>query len=613
MRRSTLLGLFIPALFLACGSERSGAGIGGKSGVESGGGGGGSAGQDATSAAGAAGVADTADGSAGDGNFCGIGGPCIYYRENFDTAACAPGWHLQTWWRCGEPDRVLQPPAKSPESALISLGAGPDGPYAGVASSPAIDLSLAGQPLLEFYLSMKTTRTDQLASGHPFVSGLKVRARVGEEVFELPHVDPIYTGYQMWSESLEYGFARHRVDLSAFSGKVIRLDFEFDSEYEAGDFVMLDDVSVYDASLVPSIPESLAVPRCEPKTTRCAVHLAQVCSQNGTWQTTEDCPYICTEGGSCGGSCRPFESTCDPAHPGTRLVCEGSGLAEVAQTCLDECAAGHCRGVYFDEGFEGPSAPPGWILAGDWAIAPAPGLAPVLVSEDGSTLAGRLTQAMTSRKFADDFAQTPELDLTSATEPVLHFLGYMYTEPGRSGFDVWARSDATAGEWQLLTPEYPDYDGTVNGNAAWSGLWLTFRDAQVDLTQFVGQKLSLRFALASDGTNQGDASVYIEHASVMERPLVPLAIEIPFPSRFYAVTDQPFSATLHAFGGSSRAQWSIVSRTDADWLSIDAQTGTLSGVPSSTDPKLASITVRVEEPGVKRANFSELGLEIEVD
>ena len=91
-----------------------------------------------------------------------------------------------------------------------------------------------------------------------------------------------------------------------------------------------------------------------------------------------------------------------------------------------------------------------------------------------------------------------------------------------------------------------------------------------------------------------------------------MAIEVPTPSRFSAVTNEAFSATLHAIGGSSRAIWSIVARTDADWLSLDAKTGILSGVPGSGDANLASITVRIEEPDVK-ANFAELGFEVQVD
>ncbi len=122
-------------------------------------------------------------------------------------------------------------------------------------------------------------------------------------------------------------------------------------------------------------------------------------------------------------------------------------------------------------------------------------------------------------------------------------------------------------------------------------------------TRFAGHKISLRFALASDGTNQGDASVYIDRAAVLERALVPLAIQVPSPGVFSATVDQPFSETLQAIGGSSRAVWSIVARTNADWLSLDAATGMLSGTPSSSDAKLASITVRIEEPGVESELF----------
>jgi hypothetical protein len=600
VRWSKLPWLVFLLLLLECGSQQSG-GAAAVAGADGG----------SEPTAGAAGAAVSTDGDAGSGEFCGNGGRCVYYRENFDTSECAPGWQLQGWWRCGEPEAVLQPPANSPANVIVTWGAGPDGPYLGVASSPAIDLSLAGHPILEFYLAMRAARNLELANGRPFVSGLRVRARVGEEVFELPNVDPIYTGFQMWSESLIYYFAPHRVDLSAFSGKVIHLDFEFVSDYDAGDYVLIDDVSVFDASLVPTAPESLAVPRCSPKATRCAERLAQVCSQSGTWQTAEDCPYICTDGGICGGVCRPYESSCDPAQAGTRLVCEGSGLAKVAQACFAGCVENDCRGVYLDEGFEGPSAPTGWILAGDWRIAEAPGLAPVQLPEDGSSLAGTLTQVQASRTYEANFAQSPQLDLTGATEPVLHFLAYVRTESGKSGFNVWVRPEGERAEFELLMPEYPAYDQTVRGVAAWSGYFPVFQDFQADLTRFSGQRVTVRFAMASDGTNQGGANVSIDRASVKDRALVQLKIELPFPSLFYAVTDEAFSASLRATGGSSRAIWSIVARTDADWVSIDSTTGTLSGVPSSSDAKLASLTVRIEEPDVK-ANFSELAIEIEV-
>ena len=550
-------------------------------------------------------------GSASSGGFCGNGGPCVYYRENFDTDVCAPGWLLQGKWRCGEPEAIVQPRANSPAHVIASQGAGSDGPYLGVASSPPIDLSLAGQPMLEFYVSMKATRDVDLPNGHQYVSGLSVRARVGEELFDLPNVDPIYTGHQMWSESLPARFARHRIDLSAFSGKIINLDFEFDNQEESGDYVLIDDVSVYDASLVPATPESLAVPRCAPQTTRCAERLAQVCSMSGTWQTQQDCPYICTAGGSCGGSCRPYESSCDPAHSNRRFVCQGSGLSQARQTCLQECAAGVCRGVYLDEGFEGPTAPPRWFLTGDWAIANAPPLTWIFAPEDGSSLAARLEEAQTSREYAGDFAQSPEIDLTNATEPVLHFIAGTRTEAGKSGFDVWARSDGD-GEFKLLIPEYPAYDGSVSGVANWSAYWLLERHFQVDLTQFAGHRISLRFALASDGTNGGSSEVYIDRATVEERAVVPLDIDTASPPKpFSAIKNEPFSTTLHAMGGSSRAIWSIVARTDADWLSIDPTTGTLSGVPGSSAANIALVTVRIEEPDVP-ANFAELEFEVDV-
>ncbi len=129
-----------------------------------------------------------------------------------------------------------------------------------------------------------------------------------------------------------------------------------------------------------------------------------------------------------------------PAHPGTRLVCEGSGRAEVPQICLDECAAGHCRGVYSDEGFEA-QRPARLDLGGRLGDRPGARNRAGAPAEDGRSLAARLTQVETSRDYASNFAQSPELDLTSATEPVLHFLAYLLTETGKSGFNVWVRSD----------------------------------------------------------------------------------------------------------------------------------------------------------------------------
>ena len=542
-------------------------------------------------------------GDGGSGQLCNSATTCLYFSEDFEKD-CAAGWALNGIWICREPETV-KAAARSGANVLSSWGKETGAPtYVGVATSPVIDLSLAGQPLLEFYSSMDTTRI-----GNAYRSGLRVRVRVGETVFELPHADPIYTGNGMWSET-SWNFSRHRLDLSEFSGKLISLEFEFTSASGPSEYVQLDDITIYDASLIPATTESPAVPRCSRDAKRCKERLAQVCSMSGTWQTAEECPFVCVDG-SCGGVCRPYEASCDAGDPKTRLVCASSGLERLPQSCAEGCGEGRCRGVYMDEGFDGASAPPNWLLTGDWAVGQVTfDKIFVLAAEGGNCLGtGFMGAHGANREYAENFAQTPWIDLSAATAPVLEFLTYLYSEPQKDGFNVWVRSVAGA-DFELLSPESPPYDGSIKGVEAWSGLKsFSFHRFEADLSRFVGKRIQLRFALASDGANQ-HRGVFIERASVRDTTLVPLEIELPSQPDLQAFPGTPFKYTLRATGGSSRARWSIVDAQNADWLSLDATTGVLFGMPDEANVGVARFIARIEEPGVSKS--AELEVQVEV-
>jgi len=538
-------------------------------------------------------------GACADDQPCGSVGPCtIYYEEDFD-AGCPSGWTLGGDWQCGVPSGAGPGAALSGANVLATqLG----GNYntnqsytVAMAASPPIDLTAASQPVLGFWAWVDT-------EGSTFDGfNVKVTSDAGSTYVRPLAVDPAYPltidGQKAWGGHRgTFGFEQYMVDLSAYVGDVIQVALSFRSDavvvYPG---VYVDNVMVFDASLVPTSVSSPAVPRCTVSQSRCVGNVSQTCSANATWQTTDVCPFICSGTGSCTGECSPGTFRCDPNQPDVRQACDDTATWLDQMTCSDGCSSGTCNGQYLVEGFELGCPPIGWTLSGDWQCGvptSGPNAAATGVNVIATQLAGNYSANQT---YAGCAAELPPIDLSAAIDPLLRFVAYVDTEGSSyDGFNLKASTDGGS-TFQPISAVTPAYGLTVGGESAWGGHQqsLGYQDFEADLSAFVGETVILRFAFRSDFTVQYPG-VYVDDVSVIERGLDPLAITtVTLPD---AYSNNTYDATLTKTGGSSVSLWEIVGGTNIAWMTIDPATGALGGTPSASEIGPASVTIRVSEP-----------------
>ncbi|HEY3498022.1 MAG TPA: hypothetical protein VGK73_25160 [Polyangiaceae bacterium] len=545
-------------------------------------------------------------GEAGEGtppNGCGPEDPCPYFLDDFEHCS-ASGWLLQGDWRCGIPAED-RPEARSGSRVLATKLEGnysPDQAYAvAVAATPPIDLSGAHQPVLEFYAWLMAEAN---------WDGFNVKVEVSGSRIQPLATDPAYAwtiaGQEAWSSDLSFaGYQRYLVDLSGFVGETIRviLSFRSDASIEFPG-VVVDDLSVFEASQLPPDFESPAVPRCTPGSGRCLEATPQLCAATRTWSTAEECPFVCTDGGVCAGECRAGQARCTGA--GVRQLCAETGFFEDAETCLDGCEGSLCNGDTFAESFEAECPPAGWALALDWQCGVPEVVGPPAARTGRHVIATQIAGLYHDNlKFELAHAQMPPLDLGGMSDPRLEFWAYVDTEVGRDGFNVWISTESEP-EFRLLTQVSPAYDGIVPSatySAAWSGDHASegYRRFVADLSAFTGQTVTVRFGFSSD-FNVPRPGVYIDDVKLREAAYYPLSI--PAVPALLAGTGAPFNLELEREGGSHFARWSIVSGTNADWLSIDPSTGRLSGTAGPDNVGDVRVKVEVTEPSLP-ANRAE--------
>jgi hypothetical protein len=182
--------------------------------------------------------------------------------------------------------------------------------------------------------------------------------------------------------------------------------------------------------------------------------------------------------------------------PGTYSIIVGH--AEEVEVDLAVTLAPIDPGLYYFEEFNGE--PAGWTLSGAWEQGvptgaggtPSPDAGGCIATVIGGTYPANMT-------FANDYAQTPSIDLRGARAPVLRFRSWLRTAAWGDGMHVEVSTDGGA-RWTVINPPgmTPPYDGTVGGARVWWGEHGTWSDFSVPLSAYVGQVVSLRFAAFSD-------------------------------------------------------------------------------------------------------------------
>jgi cysteine-rich repeat protein len=254
------------------------------------------------------------------------------------------------------------------------------------------------------------------------------------------------------------------------------------------------------------------------------------------------------------------------------------------------------------EGFES-GCPAGWTFGGDWECG-TPTSGPNAAYGGANCIATDLAGPYSnSQAWATAVADSPVIDLSTAAAPHVRFHGWVDTEGSTyDGFNLKVSTDCV--NYTLVTDVSVPYNLTVNGEDAWGGNQSAqgWREVTADLSAYAGQSVCLRFAFRSDSSGTY-AGVYIDEVMIIEGLNIPIQITStsPLPD---AKVNAPYAHTLTRTGGSPAAQWSIVGGTNHAWLSIDPNTGELTGTPAPGDSGAGSVTVHVEEPTLP-SNFDE--------
>jgi Immune inhibitor A-like, MAM domain len=392
---------------------------------------------------------------------------------------------------------------------------------------------------------------------------------------------------------------------------------------------------------------------CDPGTGMCVSQLDA--GQDG--QSCVDLNDLCAvsstcSAGVCGGGspkdCSPLNSGClEGVCNATNGLCEtqgapqgtlctnGIGVCEVgacdaAQACVassvtdttpcddldvctssDQCTAGSCGGTaipmclppaYLLEDFEAcPLA--GWTLAAEWECG-APSLVGPVAAFSGSGLIGTDLDDLydSLQSYATAYAQTPPIDLTSATAPVLAYQHWLDTEGSvYDGYHVEVSTDGGS-NFSVITNVTPAYPLIIDGQPAYGGSALMWQPVTVDLSAYVGQSVILRLAFRSDGSVT-QSGVYVDELQVIEADQLPVTIatmSVPDGSQ-----DAAYSAPLSVGGGSGNGSWTIQGGSNVGWLAINGSTGELSGTPGGGDVGPVTVIVRYEDAS-NPANFDEV-------
>lgn len=400
---------------------------------------------------------------------------------------------------------------------------------------------------------------------------------------------------------------------------------------------------------------------CEPATGKCVgvpdpnkddapcVLTGDLCTTNRTCEAgqcgggnAKDCSAL--DGGCQVGMCDPNNGICVPAPAPIGTVCtEGLhecdvGKCDLKGTCVassapdgvacndhnacsqaDECLTGACGGtsipgcvLYLHEGFE--SCPNGWTFGGDWECGKPKNVGPLEANTGDGVIATQIAGVYhVSQSYGTSVADSPAIDLTQATNPVVSFWAWDHTEGGT--FDGWNLKVSINGgqTFTQVTTVTPAQTLTIASQPAWGGNHSMegWQHYSADLTAYAGQPVILRFAFRSDGATVFPG-VYIDDVTVAEPQESPLFITTSSPLMdVYA--EMVYSAQIVKVGGTSNAVWSIKpGGVNAGWLAIDPATGMLSGTPTAADVGPVSVTVHVEEPMLP-SNFADRTLTFTVN
>ncbi|HEY0838898.1 MAG TPA: choice-of-anchor J domain-containing protein [Vulgatibacter sp.] len=475
------------------------------------------------------------------------------------------------------------------------------------ADSPDIDLTDAIEPKLSFWAWVRTEG--------PSWDIFNVKISRDGGPFLMPAastVSPPYNGNAAnengWGGSLAT-WRKYTIDLTAFEGSTIRIRFAFRSDGGGNDAgVYVDDLVVANPNLeplsivtnqLPNAVETRAYPTFALKRSG-GTPISEWSISGGSnqgWLSIDPATGVLS-GMPTAGDVGPVTLIVRIEQPGFPM-----NFAEKTYTFEVEPLV---PGLYLNEKFGICTA---WALRSSWQCGnPTAASGPSACRSPGGCLSPSLAGNYSDNlNWADTHATSPELDLTTAVEPKLEFFAWVWTEGASwDAFNVKISQDGGAFVLPTAAQVTPAYTSSSPGENSWGGNLSTsgWRKYTVDISQYVGSTIRVRFAFRTDGSGNTYPGVFIDDLRIFEPDANPLAIMTSsLPSGFPSV---PWSAQLAKDGGTTASVWSIVS--GPAWMQIDP-TGRLFGTPPAMGTE--TVTVRVEEPS-NPGNFAEATLSVDI-
>ncbi|WP_157370366.1 choice-of-anchor J domain-containing protein [Vulgatibacter incomptus] len=521
-----------------------------------------------------------------------LGSNVLYYS---DFESDCSSWTLGGEWQCGIPSNVGPSAPVSGERLLatkLTSNYSNDQSYAtNVATSRPIDLTQAVHPKLRFWGWYKTESC---------CDGFNVKVSTnGTTYTQLTSVEPAYTnfidGQNAWSGDSS-GWKQFTLDLRAYAGQTVRLQFSFRSDgssVDAGAYI--DDLMIIEGALDPISLVATGLPDAHFGSRYVSGFARRGGSRQAVWSivsgTNHEWLSIDPVTGNISGM--PPDPSSGPVELRVRVQ-EPTLPSNSAEGDFSFAIIGVPRdpNLHFAEDFSNCLA--GWTFNPDWQCGTPTTVGPSACHSApgciGTNLSGNYRDNL---PWGSTVADSPVIDLTDADDPILSFWAWVRTEASYDAFNVKVSTNGGA-TWSLLTGVNRAYDGTVAGELSWGGDrtaqgWELYK---VDLGAYAGQTIRLRFAFRSDGSGNY-AGVYIDDLAIGEKSNEPVSIVTAntLPDAF---VDRAWTTALVKGGGSSQAAWTLVS--GPDWLQLDAATGRLSGMPGPGDVGTMNLTVQVAEP-----------------
>ncbi len=341
------------------------------------------------------------------------------------------------------------------------------------------------------------------------------------------------------------------------------------------------------------------------------------------------CEDFCYEGGTptCTAACQIDTSSCTGALPTCGddsagcdeecdtddlrgQTCETLGFESGTLTCGSSCtfdtSACQDRLWYLSADFE-DGLPANWLTHGMWEVGTPASVGPA-AAHAGADCAGTVIGGnyVDDGTFAFDWLETPRVDLTNATVPVMLFYVWLDAESQADGGNLRISTDGGQSFLPIPTgnvqPAYNHDD--VAGESAWTGGFANsgWKPMMVNLLPWAGQEVVLRFGFSSDAVNN-DAGWYVDDVLIAEAPEIPVQLISVDPLNS-AVSGYVYDNQIEVLGGSGNYDWTLTGGTNIDWLTIGASTGVLTGTPDASDVGPVTVTIRVEDTA-NASNFDE--------